>query len=203
MNAHATNAEIYTFPWGNPREAQPNPQARSKAGLEHSTVAAVLAESDISLDKCGFDGRKPGGSQVLLSQQFVHRTGGYGGEEHAFGVGPSVAVGGSGADEHRARRAERNQLVRIHRHIARVQRSGVLQEIAGHPMVFIGRGDVLHRFSKIAAVQLQAALAGRADEGDGESLVVGHGDRGSFTVTGVAFDADAFGIHRFVSFEII
>jgi len=36
--AHATKSQLFTFPWGNPREAQTEPKGPIKAGLEHSAV---------------------------------------------------------------------------------------------------------------------------------------------------------------------
>ena len=52
-------------------------------------------------------------------------------------------------------------------------------------------------------MQLGAAFAGGADIGDGEARIVGHGDERCLAVAGVAFDADLFGVHGLVGFEII
>ena len=36
----------------------------------------------------------------------------------------------------------------------------VLQEVAGHPVILAGAGEVLDRFTEVAAMQLGAAFAG-------------------------------------------
>jgi len=36
--AHATKSQLFTFPWGDPREAQTEHEGPIKAGLEHSAV---------------------------------------------------------------------------------------------------------------------------------------------------------------------
>src|SRR5213075_796216 len=48
----------------------------------------------------------------------------------------------------------------------------------GHPVVFAGAGEALDGLAEVAAVQLGAALAGRADQYDREPLVVRHRDQG-------------------------
>src|SRR2546429_8810474 len=48
--AHATKCQFITIPWGNPREAKPNPRVRSKPSLEHSTAEVY----DSSLPVCPF-----------------------------------------------------------------------------------------------------------------------------------------------------
>jgi hypothetical protein len=37
--AHATKSQLFQLPWGNPREAKPNPRARSTPSLRHSTAS--------------------------------------------------------------------------------------------------------------------------------------------------------------------
>ena len=41
--AHATKSQLFTFPWGSPREAQTEPEGPIKAGLEHSAVDIIVA----------------------------------------------------------------------------------------------------------------------------------------------------------------
>ena len=97
----------------------------------------------------------------------------------------------------------------IHRNVAGVLaaeiglRGAVLQEVAGHPVVLARAGEVLDRFTPVAAVQLGAAFAGRTDEDHGESGVEGHGHQGGLAVARNTFDADMLGIHGLVGFEII
>ena len=68
------------------------------------------------------------------------------------------------------RRAERGQLVRVHRYVARVPAAGrrvrraVLQEVPRHPVILAAAGEVLDRFAPVAAVQLRASFTGRSDE---------------------------------------
>ena len=83
----------------------------------------------------------------------VNAYGADSGQEHTFSVNPSVSFI-AGTDKHRARRAQREQLVRIHRHLVPGQRPGVFEIVAGHPVVFARSGDVLHQFAIVAAVQL-------------------------------------------------
>ncbi len=168
-----------------------------------SVSAGVLAESDVAIDKRSFDRGEFGGSHIFLAEKFVDRTRAGSGEEHAFGVDPSIAFGRARADEDGARRAESYQFVRVDWQIVPVERAGVLEEVACHPVVFAGRRYVLDEFTPVAAVQLQAAFAGGTDEGDGEALIVGQGDDGGFAVARMAFDADSFGIHGFIGFEVV
>src|SRR5262245_65710690 len=70
-------------------------------------------------------------------------------------------------------------------------------------MVFAGAREVFYQFAEIAAGEVRAALPGRADKADGETLVVGHRDQRGFPITRKPLDADLFGVHRFVGLEII
>ena len=93
--------------------------------------------------------------------------------------------------------------MRIDRHIVPVQRTGVFQEVARHPVILIRRGDILHQLTPIAAMDLDAALARGTDKGDRETRVVCHGERHRFAVAGMAFDADLFRVHGLVGLEIV
>ncbi len=84
-----------------------------------------------------------------------------------------------------------------------VERTGVFQEVAGHPMIFGSGGDVFDLLAEVAAKDLGAAGAGGADEGDGETLVVGHGNERGLSVARETFDADLFGVNGGVGFEIV
>src|ERR1022692_144997 len=66
-----------------------------------------------------------------------------------------------------------------------------------------GRGDVLHDFAPIAAVQLGPAFSRGTDKSDREALVVRHSDDGGLAPTRMALQTDAPGVHRFVGLEII
>src|SRR5262249_24647927 len=81
--------------------------------------------------------------------------------------------------------------------------SAVLEEIAGHPVIFVRTGEIFDGFAKIAAVAFRAGFAGRADEDESEARVEGHGDESGFAVAGNAFDANLFRVHGLVGFEIV
>src|SRR5579862_2541126 len=98
-------------------------------------AATVLAKGDIAVKKRRFDWRKFGGSHILFSEKFIDRAGGGGGHKRAFGIDPGVAVGRTAADEDGTGSAQRDQLVRIHWQIIPMQRAGVFDEVARHPMI--------------------------------------------------------------------
>ena len=52
-------------------------------------------------------------------------------------------------------------------------------------------------------MQLGAAFAGGTNISDGETRFIRHRHERRFAITRVAFEADLFGVHRFVSLEII
>src|ERR1017187_3017953 len=81
----------------------------------------------------------------------------------------------------------RDQLVRIHGKIVRVQRSGVFEKVPRHPMVGGGVGDIFDDLAPVPAVKLRAALAGG----------------GRFAPAGMAFQRDVSGVHGLVDFEIV
>ena len=151
------------------------------------------------------------GPQVFRAQEPEYRPGGDGGHVAALLVQPLrvALLRHAVADEGQARRAQGDQLMRIHGYVAGVLaaengfRGAVLQEVAGHPMVFSRSGEVLHRFSPIAAVQFGAALAGGTDEHDREAGVERHRHEGGLAVARDTFNPDVLGVHGFVGFEII
>ncbi len=152
-------------------------------------ASAVLAEGQVAFDEWGFDCGEGCGAEAFFAEKGVDRAGGGGGHEHALGVSPAVAFGGSTADEDGAGGAEGDELVGVDREVFPLQGAGVLEEVAGHPVVLVGGGYVFDDLAPVAAVELCAALAGGADVGDGETLVVGHGDESGFAVAGVALDS--------------
>jgi len=100
----------------------------------------MLAERHLAIYQRRFDGRKLRSSQVFFPEQLIDRPCADRCQEHAFGVHPSVAGDrGAGADEHRTRSAQRNELVRIYRQIVGRQGPAVLNEVTGHPVVFAAR----------------------------------------------------------------
>ena len=41
--AHATDSQLFTFPWGIPREAETEPESSTKPSLEHSAAEDIVA----------------------------------------------------------------------------------------------------------------------------------------------------------------
>ena len=113
------------------------------------------------------------------------------------------------ADEGQARRAQRDQFVRVDRQIAgglaaeRRFGGAVLQEVAGHPVILARAGEVLDRLAPIAAMQLGAAFAGRPDQHHREARIERHRHQRRLAVARNAFDADLLGVDGFLGFEII
>src|SRR5262245_58603415 len=60
------------------------------------------------------------------------------------------------AEKYRTRRNERDQLMRVDGQ--RVPASRILQIIPCHPVILVGRGDVLDSFSILSAMEFRAAL---------------------------------------------
>ena len=158
--------------------------------------AVVLAPGELAVEQARVDGRHLrhpvvlGHAEVARPEQPEDRAGRHRGHVAALLVEPvGVALlRDAVADEGGARRAEGDQLVRIDREVARVlaaeRRLGgaVLQEVAGHPVVLAGAGEVLDRLAEVAAVQLGAAFAGRADQDHREARLEGHGDERGLAV---------------------
>src|SRR5260370_21721379 len=123
-------------------------------------TAAVLAKSYVTVSQRSLDGRKLAGPQILAAQKPVNGPGAHCSYEHALAVHPSIAfAGGATADEHGTRRTQGDQFMRVHRQIVPGQRAGVLEEVAGHPVILARTGDVLNDLAPIAAVELVAAFS--------------------------------------------
>src|SRR5260370_41167119 len=70
-------------------------------------------------------------------------------------------------------------------------------------MILAGSRYVSDLLPEIATVKLGAALSGRADVGNGETRIVGHGDERGFSIAGMAFNANLFGVDGVVGFKIV
>ncbi len=70
-------------------------------------------------------------------------------------------------------------------------------------MVFVFARDVFHKLTIIPAMQLGATFPGGTHEGDGDTLVVGHGDDGCFAIPGMTLNGDVFGIDGPIGFEVV
>ena len=135
---------------------------------------AVLAKDQIAAQNSSLDRRKHPGAEILFAKQPVNWTRGDARHKCASGVYPSVRVSDihrgidqvPGAEKYRTRSTHRDQFVGIDRQVAPLQRTGILQKVAGHPVVFVRARHVLHEFPKIPAVQFGAAFSGGAHKGD-------------------------------------
>src|SRR6185503_2846964 len=74
---------------------------------------------------------------------------------------------------------------------------------SSHPVILVGRGDVLHDLAPITTVELRAAGTGGTDVGDGEARVIGHRHDGGLAVALMAFESDLLRVHSLVGLEII
>ncbi len=113
------------------------------------------------------------------------------------------------ADERQPRRAEREQLVRVHREIGRCLSPeggflrSVLEKAARHPVILARAGQILNRLAEISPVQLGPSLPGRTDQHHGKSLVVRHGDECRLAEARYSFDPDFFLVDCLVGHEVI
>ena len=129
--------------------------------------------------------------EVLRAEEPENRACGDSSHEAALLIEPfGVALFRNAiADERQARCAQCDQLVGIHGNIPGIFAAevgfgrAIFQEIARHPVVFAGSGQILHRFAKIAPMQFGSAFAGRAYQNDGETLIESHCHQGCFAVT--------------------
>ena len=79
-------------------------------------TAAVLTKAYVAVDEERLDLGKLRDSHAFLAETLIDRRSRGGSQEHALGIYPAVALGGStGADKDRSGSAESNQFVRVHR----------------------------------------------------------------------------------------
>src|SRR6202021_1011793 len=107
-----------------------------------------------------------------------------------FGVVSAFAS----AKEDRTRRTQGDELVRIHWQVVPVQRTGVFEKIAGHPMVFVDSGDVLDDLAPVAPMEFRATFAGGADVRGPHARLISHRHNRRLTVTRVTLNGDVFGV---------
>ncbi len=104
-----------------------------------------------------------GGNVVVprsfLPEKSVDRSGTRRREEHAFRVDPAIAFDSAAADEYGPGRAQSDQLVGVDGKIAGRERSGIFQEIAGHPVILLRPGNIAHLLAKDVPVELRACFA--------------------------------------------
>jgi len=164
---------------------------------------AVLAEGHVAIHQRGFDRGKLCGSHVLLAQQFVHRARTGGGQEHALGVLPSVAV--SGAPLMNTGRGAHMAISSWESTGRSFQFSGpaYLRKLPAIQWYSLAAATFSTISPPIAAVQFGPAFARGADVSGPEALIVRHGDEGCLAITGVTLQGDMPGVHGFIRFEII
>ena len=124
-------------------------------------AAAVLAEGDVAVGKGGLERGEVGGAQALFAEEAVDGLSSDAGEEHAFGVDPAVTFV-AGTDKNRAGGAEGDEFVGVDGEVGSRLGAGVLEVVAGHPVVFVWCGDVFDLLAVQAAVELDAAGTGGA-----------------------------------------
>ena len=113
------------------------------------------------------------------------------------------------ADEREPRRAQGDQHVRVHRQIPGVlapesgRRGAVLQEIARHPVVFAGAGQVLDGLAEIAAVELGAPFTRRTHQRQGETRLESQRYQCGLAEARHALDPHLLRVHGGVGFEIV
>src|SRR5579875_4034081 len=93
-------------------------QERRPVGTRGVAIV-VLAEANVAADQRRPDGRKLSGSKVFLSQKLVYWPCAYRCKEHAPGIHPPIPLSCAAADENRARGAQGDEFMGIHRQIIR------------------------------------------------------------------------------------
>src|ERR1700728_5246609 len=83
------------------------------------------------------------------------------------------------------------------------ERAIVLEEVAGHPVILAGAGDVANLLAKDVPVAFGAGFAGRTDVADGKALIVGHGHESGFAIARVALNAYLFRVDGRIGFKVI
>ena len=163
-------------------------------------------KADLAVDQRGLRSAGTPSCPGPSCRAAVDRARADGGQEHALRVDPAVppparsaapALMNTGRGAHRAT-SSCESTGRSPR-----QRAGVLEVVAGHPVVLARAGDVLDQLAEVAAVQLRAAGAGRADEADGEALVVRHRDERGLAVARQPLDADPLRVDGLVGLEVV
>src|SRR5580658_1225134 len=91
----------------------------------------------------------------------------------------------------------------VHRQVVRSEWTSILEEVAGHPMIFSRRGEVFYLLAELAAQDLGAAFTRGTDEGDGQAGLIGHGDECGFAIARQAFYANLFRVDRPIRFKIV
>jgi len=148
-------------------------------------------------DRC-VERRHFGRAQIRLPEQSVDRAGGHRPEKFAVRIGPQVAA--AGGDEHRARRRERNQKMRVDRHVVPV--AGIFLEIAGELVAVVG-GHVVDGLAEVAARERRAHLATLAGKDQRETPVLRAGPQHRLAQARMPDERDALRVHRAIRFEVV
>src|ERR1035437_1288539 len=150
-----------------------------------------------------------GCAEIFLSEESVNRTGQNARHEAAVRVHPfGVAVfDDSITDEARARRAHRDEFVRIHGQIGGGLRwlgRATLDEVSRHPII-LAAGEIFYGLAKNVPMQFHPTFAGGTDQAHGNSWFKGFRYDRSLAVAGKSPDADFFRLRHGlrIGFEII
>src|SRR5580658_2029707 len=145
----------------------------------------------------------------MCAEQYEDWLRGDGGHIAALLVEPFCVAHGryAVADEGETRRAEGDEFVRIDGQVAWISAAegcfggAVFHEVSRHPVVFAA-GEAFYGFAEVAAIELCATFAGRADEAHGETGFKGERNERCFAVAGDALDAYVFCVDGWVGFEV-
>jgi len=150
-------------------------------------------------------------SEILRAEQTEYGPRGHGRHVAALVVQPLriALLRDAVADEGRPRGTQRYQLIGIHRQVAGIlapKRSlnrTVFEEVAGHPVILTGVGEILKLLSEVAPVRFGAAFAGGTNQRDRKASVERHSHQGCFPKPRNTLNADTLGVHCLVGFQIV
>src|SRR5690606_4866080 len=77
------------------------------------------------------------------------------------------------------------------------------EEVARHPVIAAGTGEVLDGLAEVAPMQFGAALARRTDQHHSETFIEGHRDQRGLAIARDAFNAYALRIDFTHCFQIV
>ncbi len=157
--------------------------------------ALVLPKRKIALYQRRTSRRKLCTSQILRTEKAIHRTCCNFSQKHPTRIGPCIAIGigisipciAASADKQRRWSAQRDQLVIIHRQIARIQLACIAQKVSIKPVIQRCACKVWNRLSINVPIQLRAALAGRTDVSNRKfPVLVSHRDQHGLAKPGMS-----------------
>ena len=149
--------------------------------------------------------------EIMGTEQSEYRLGRDRGHEAALVIEPlGIAFFRNPvADESKPRSAKSERHMRIDGQILSGSTTeggflgGVLDVVAGHPVISTGRCQVLEALAEITTIELCSARAARSNQSHRKTLIERHCDQRSLAVAGNAGDADAFRVDAWFGFKVI